>query len=76
MERVVENVQGTSDRGDDRFGVAIRKGKGPTSRRTFRLTVILSSTQQRFTAPQSGVPIDGDSWHDIGGQLSRREGKP
>ena len=44
----MENVQGASDRGDDRFGVAIRQGNGPPRRRTFRLTEITPRIQQRF----------------------------
>ena len=39
-ECVVENVQGASDRGDDRFRVAIREGNGLPHRRTFRLTQV------------------------------------
>ena len=37
-ESVVENVQRASDRGGDRFGVAIGGGDGPPRRRAFRLT--------------------------------------
>ena len=36
----MENVQGASDRGDDRFRVAIREGNGLPHRRTFRLTQV------------------------------------
>ena len=44
----MENVQGASDRGDDRFGVAIREGNGPPRRRAFRLTDILPRLHQRY----------------------------
>ena len=44
----MKNVQGASDSGDDRFGVAIREGNGPPRRRTFRLTEIIPRIQQRF----------------------------
>ena len=40
-EYAVENIQGASDRGDDRFGVPIGRGDGPPRRRTFRLTEIV-----------------------------------
>ena len=36
-ECAVENVQGGSDKGDDRFGVVTREGKGPPRRRALRL---------------------------------------
>ena len=48
MECVVENVQGTSDRGDDRFGVGLREGNEPGCRRTFRLTETKPIMHQRF----------------------------
>ena len=48
MECVVENVQGTFDKGDNGFGVAIREGNGPLCRRTFRLTEIKLMMEQRF----------------------------
>ena len=48
MECVVKNVQGASERGDDRFGVAIREGNRPPRRKTFRLTEIIPRIQQRF----------------------------
>ncbi|CAN0533357.1 unnamed protein product, partial [Laminaria digitata] len=47
-ECAVENVQGASDRGDDRFGVVIREGNGPLRRRAFRLTDIIPRLHQRF----------------------------
>ena len=36
-----ENAEGAADRGDDRFGVVIRRRTGPSRRRTFHLTEIL-----------------------------------
>ena len=48
MECVVENVPSTFDRGDDRFGVAIREGNEPPRRRTFRLPAIIPGIQKRF----------------------------
>ena len=48
MVCVVENVQCASERGDDQFGVVVRKGYGSPRRRTFHLTEIIPRIQQRF----------------------------
>ena len=62
-ECAVENVQGASDRGDDRFGVATREGNGPPRRRTFRFTdTYCQGYTNVLTARQSGVSSEGDSW--------------
>ena len=48
MECVVESVQGAPDRGNDRFGVAIREGNKPPRRRTFHLAEVIPRIQQWF----------------------------
>ena len=49
-----EFAEGADDRGDDRFGVAIRDGTGVPRRRTFRLTAIVPRIHMRYdlTTPE------------------------
>ena len=51
QECVAENTRGASDRGDDRFGVAIREETRPLRRRTFRL----KERMPRIHQPNDGV---------------------
>ena len=47
-ECAVDNVQGASDRREDRFGVIIRGRNGPSRRKTCRLTEIMPRLHQRY----------------------------
>lgn len=47
-ERVVNNVQGAFNGGDDRPGIAAREENRPRRRRTFFVTLIVSRIHQRY----------------------------
>ena len=46
--RAVESAERVADRGDDRFGVAMRGGTGPPRRRAFLLTAIVPRIHMRY----------------------------
>ena len=63
------NAQGASDRGYDRFWVAIREGTvpRPVEERSAPRKYCRGSTYN-VTALWSGVPINGESWQCFGEQ--------